>query len=82
MIYANPFEFEMRSTRTEKDTLLNMKDSDFVISDRYLQLDLQVPTTRIYGFGERHRQFTLEKGTWTMWANGQDSNLDNGQGGM
>lgn len=59
-----------------------MKGSDFVVSDKYLQLDLQVPTVKIYGFGERHRQFTLEKGTWTMWANGQDSKMDNGQGGL
>lgn len=82
MIYANPFEFELRSTRTLKDTLINMKGADFVISDKYLQLDLQVPSQKIYGFGERHRQFTLEKGTWTMWANGQDSQFDNGQGGL
>lgn len=59
-----------------------MKESDFVITDRYLQLDLQVATQKIYGFGERHRPFTLEAGTWTMWANGQDSKMDNGQGGL
>jgi len=39
-LYANPFEFELRSTRTENDTLVNMKESDFVVTDRYLQLDL------------------------------------------
>lgn len=47
-----------------------------------MQLDLQVPSQRIYGLGERNRQFTLTAGTWTMWANGQASPYDNGQGGL
>jgi len=78
----NPFGFSMRSTRTINDTLLSTEKSDIVISDRYLQLDLQVPSQRIYGLGERNRQFTLTAGTWTMWANGQASPYDNGQGGL
>lgn len=78
----NPFGFEMRSTRSEKDMLLSTDSSDLVVSDRYLQLDLQVPSQRIYGFGTRNREFTLEPGTWTMWANGQANPVDNGQGGL
>lgn len=68
----DPFGFELRSTRTVNDTLVSISsESDFVMSDRFMQLDLQVPTQRIYGFGERQRQFSLDKGTWTMWANGR-----------
>jgi len=78
----DPFGFELRSTRSEKDTLLSTVASDIVISDKYLQIDLQVPSQRIYGLGERNRQFTLSAGTWTMWANGQASPYDNGQGGL
>lgn len=52
----DPFGFELRSTRTENDTLVSISaESDFVMSDKFMQLDLQVPTQRIYGFGERQR---------------------------
>jgi hypothetical protein len=68
----NSFGFEIRSTRTEGETLVALSNvSDFVMSDKFMQIDLQVPTARIYGFGERQRQFTLDEGTWTMWANGR-----------
>lgn len=78
----DPFGFELRSTRTENDTLVSMSlESDFVMSDKFMQLDLQVPTQRIYGFGERQREFTLSEGTWTMWANGRASSYDDGMGG-
>lgn len=36
--------------------------------DKYLQLDLQLPSRRIYGFGERSRQFTLGEGVFKMWS--------------
>ena len=79
---TDPFGFEIRSTRTENDTLVSMTNtSDFVMSDRFMQLDLQVPSQRIYGFGERQRQFTLGEGTWTMWANGRQQSYDDGAGG-
>ena len=78
----DPFGFELRSTRTINDTLVSVsEESDFVMSDKFMQLDLQVPTQRIYGFGERQREFTLGAGTWTMWANGRPSSYDDGLGG-
>lgn len=42
---------------------------------------MQIPSTRIFGFGERIREFNLVSGTWTMWAKGQDSPYDDGKGG-
>ena len=50
--------------------------------DKYMQLDMNLPTRRIYGLGERNRNFTLEEGTWTMWANGQQTPYDDGTGGL
>lgn len=79
---ADPFGFELRSTRTEGDVLVAISNySNFVMSDKFMQLDLQVPSQRIYGFGERQRQFTLDEGTWTMWANGRPNSYDDGTGG-
>jgi hypothetical protein len=32
---------------------------------------MKLPTQKIYGFGERNREFGLGEGAWTMFANGQ-----------
>ena len=54
--------------------------------DKYKQMDMILPTQKVYGLGERHREFELNEGTWTMWArshNGPDGTTmyDNGEGG-
>ena len=38
-----------------------------------MQLDLHLPSRRIFGLGERTSEFTLGEGTWTMWASGKDN---------
>jgi len=40
-----------------------------------------MPSGRIYGLGERQREFSLVPGTWTMWANGRETPYDDGTGG-
>jgi len=45
-------------------------------------MDMQLPSRRIFGLGERNREFLLEQGTWTMWANGQETPYDDGSGGL
>lgn len=46
--------------------------------DKYIQLDLQLPSKRIFGLGERKSNFLLGEGAWTMWANGAEPKFDNG----
>ena len=42
---------------------------------------MKLPSQRIYGFGERVRDFQLEEGAWTMWASGGNfSTIDDGRG--
>lgn len=48
--------------------------------DKYIQMDMILPSQRIYGLGERVREFNLSEGTWTMWASGQYSPYDDGLG--
>lgn len=43
-------------------------------------MDFILPSQRIFGFGERVREFQLTEGTWTMWAIGQNSPYDDGTG--
>lgn len=80
-VETNPFSFTFTDTRNSSNVLLHTKDSNFFMMKKYMQLDLQLPSQRIYGLGERQREFTLEEGTWTMWANGQETPYDDGTGG-
>lgn len=49
--------------------------------DKYIQMDLMLPSRRLYGLGERRHEFPLTEGTWTMWANAQETPYDDGTGG-
>jgi alpha-glucosidase (family GH31 glycosyl hydrolase) len=51
-----------------------------VMMDKFIQMDLLLPSQKVYGLGERVHEFQLGEGTWTMWASGQDSPYDDGQG--
>ena len=48
--------------------------------DKYIQMDFNLPSQKIYGLGERRSNFTLGAGTWTMWASGESSVVDDGTG--
>jgi alpha-glucosidase (family GH31 glycosyl hydrolase) len=48
--------------------------------DKYMQVDFRLPSQRIFGLGERNREFALTEGAWTMWANGQENPYDDGLG--
>jgi alpha-glucosidase (family GH31 glycosyl hydrolase) len=50
--------------------------------DKYIQMDFQLPSQRIFGLGERNREFGLTEGTWTMWAVGRETPYDDGSGGL
>lgn len=74
------FGFEFNSPRDGK-TYITTKDAAFVMMDKYLQLDLVLPSRRIYGLGERNREFTLTEGTYTMWATHDNHDYDDGRQG-
>lgn len=78
----DPFGFEFRSTRSADVINVDTTNSDFMMTDKFMQIDLQVPSTRIYGLGERTREFSLAPGTWTMWSNGRPTPYDDGTGGL
>ena len=77
----DPFGFQYKSY-IDNEVVLSTKDSAFVMMDKYLQMDINLPSRRIYGFGERVKSFALGEGTWTMWASGNANKTDNGMGGQ
>ena len=76
------FSFKFLDNRNSSNVLLDSEGGNFIMMDKYTQMDMNLPSRRIYGLGERNRNFTLEEGTWTMWANGQETPYDDGTGGL
>lgn len=75
----NPFSFEIGSTYSDK-TLITTQNLTCYLLDKYMQIDFLLPSQNLYGLGERKREFKLGQGTWTMWANGQETPYDDGTG--
>ena len=63
----DPFSFNFTDDLTDQVVL---SSSAFIMMDKYIQLDFNLPSRRIFGLGERKTNFTLGEGTWTMWASG------------
>jgi alpha-glucosidase (family GH31 glycosyl hydrolase) len=80
-LMKNPFGFKFVDTRDRSNTLLTTEGHTFIMYDKFMQMDLVLPSQRIYGLGERRHEFGLGQGTWTMWANGQETPYDSGIGG-
>ena len=74
----DPFSFNFTDDLTDQVVL---SSSAFIMMDKYIQLDFNLPSRRIFGLGERKSNFTLGEGTWTMWASGQEMPADYGYGG-
>jgi len=69
-LFNDPFGFQLTDDSDPNNVLLTTKDQTFIMQDKYMQMDLILPSQRVFGLGERNREFNLGEGTWTMWANG------------
>lgn len=75
-------EFSFSDKRFDQDvTYLTTENQTLLMMDKYIQMDFKLSSQRIFGFGERNREFALGEGTWTMWANGRETPYDDGTGG-
>jgi len=50
--------------------ILNSINQTLLFADKYIQMDLLLPSQRIYGLGDRHKEFILNEGAYTMWTSG------------
>ena len=69
-MFNSPFGFRFSDKQDPTNQYLSTIDSTFIMMDKYIQLDLNLPSRRIYGLGERNTNFALGEGSWTMWASG------------
>lgn len=67
-LIKNPFGFKFVDPLDRSNVLLTTENQTLMMQDKYLQMDLILPSRRIYGIGERRSEFLLKEGTWTMWA--------------
>lgn len=66
----DPFYFSFTDVTDRDNVYVTSKDSNLVMMDKFMQMDLKLPSQRLFGFGERVHEFRLGEGTWTMWAKG------------
>lgn len=77
----DPFTFKFKSTRTG-ETLIDTTGRTFLFQDKFIQIDMAIPSGHIYGFGERETNFELGRGAWSMWPTDNKAEYDSGIGGM
>ena len=67
-INYQPFSFTFKDPVRPDQIYVTTKESTLAFMDKYIQMDFQLASQRIFGFGERVHEFQLNEGTWTMWA--------------
>ena len=53
----NPFYFSFTDPTDSTNVFLTTQDATLVVLDKYIQMDFILPSQRIFGFGERVREF-------------------------
>jgi hypothetical protein len=76
----DPFTFKFKSTRSG-ETLIDTTGRTFLFQDKFIQIDMTIPSGHIYGFGERETSFELGRGAWSMWPTDNKAEFDSGLGG-
>lgn len=85
-LIPKPFGFRFVDPLDRSNVFLTTENQTLMMQDKYLQMDLILPSRHIYGIGERRSEFLIKEGTWTMWAKQEDrereqNEFDYGQGG-
>ena len=79
---GSSFAFAFVDNTDDKNIFLTTEGQSLIFSDKYIQMDFQLPSRHCYGFGERQQQFELPEGAWGMWGTGStdQSTMDEGLG--
>jgi len=75
-----PFSFQVIRTKTNE--VIFDSSGQFIFSDYYLQLSTSLPTSNIYGLGERGYKFNLgPDGTYSLYNRDNEGAFDTGTSG-
>ena len=80
---SDPFTFKFGNIYN-KETLLTTEKRKLVVSDKFSEIGMVLPTKRVFGLGQGLRQFQLASGVYTLWSKGTEKGLplDNAEGGL
>lgn len=74
------FGLKITDVKDPTNWIVNTVGQTLLFADKYIQMDLMLPSQRIYGLGDRHKEFILGEGAYTMWTSGQVGQYDDGRG--
>ena len=81
-VQKNPFSFKLMRGSTG-EILFDTQNFPLILSDRYLEFSSILPSTNIYGLGERVTEFNLKfPSIYTIWARDLPIVIDDGTGGV
>ena len=64
------FGFQMRDVTDPENWLLDTIGQTLIFSDKYIQMDIKLPSRNLYGLGDRVHQFKLREGAFGLWSSG------------
>ena len=65
---VNPFYFNFTDSTDKTNWYLTTENMTLLFEDKFIQMDILLPSQNVYGFGERIHDFRVQEGTWTMWS--------------
>ena len=60
------------------NSFISTKDCSLVFMDKFILMEFNLPSQRVFGFGERVSEFQLKEGVWNMWAKNSEFIYDDG----
>mmetsp|Transcript_29346 Transcript_29346/g.44220 ORF Transcript_29346/g.44220 Transcript_29346/m.44220 type:complete len:187 (+) Transcript_29346:288-848(+) len=80
---GSSFDFTLRNIYND-ETILSTKNRKFVIQEKFSEIGMVLPNSRLFGLGTSNRQLQLKPdSTYTLWSKGVNDTLeeDEGKGG-
>jgi len=76
----NKLDYTMKDFSTQ-EVLFDTSSRALVMTDKYLEIGIRIPSQIIFGLGQHNAKFLLSEGNWTMWNRDRNgSPIASGQG--
>jgi alpha-glucosidase (family GH31 glycosyl hydrolase) len=72
---ASAFQITMGKSALSGNATINTLNRKLLVSSKYSEMGLIVPTRRLFGLGQRNGKFKLDSGSYTMLARGREEFL-------
>lgn len=71
---TNNFAIKLGKDTTGKP-IIDTTNRKLLLSDKFSEMGIIVPTTRLWGLGQRNGRLFLDSGSYTLFARGRDESL-------